>query len=215
MNKTPIALRWWFVALEILVFIITFVAFKISAILGLNVFLLFLILLFFTLKAAFPERFEKIKEARIKRLEEKNIPREFKHKTKPAPIVKTPQYDSPNLQGYIYEASFPQAKHFRGFKRIYLSVGIYEPNLEDILALKNLRPNFDLSGSNITLRRLNDRVQVFVDGFHVGTFWNDTSFSASNYRAVAEGRVEKVYVSISEQGSGRYSAYLYVLFKQF
>ena len=34
MDKTPIVLRWWFIVLEVIVFIIAFVAFKVSIILG-------------------------------------------------------------------------------------------------------------------------------------------------------------------------------------
>jgi hypothetical protein len=214
MDKTPIVLRWWFIVLEVIVFIIAFVAFKVSIILGLNVLLVFLILLFFTLKAAFPERFEKINKTRLKKLKEKNAPREFKHKRNPAPVAKMPvQYNSQNLQSYVYEASFPQATHFHGFKRIYLSVGDYEPVLEDIAALKAIRPDFDLSGTTITLKLFYLGIQVYVNDYHIGTFWDDSSSSPSNYKSVAEGKVEKAYVRISKKESGRYSSWLYLKFK--
>ncbi len=215
MSKTPIALRWWFIALEIIVFIITVVAFKISAILGLNVLLLFLILLFFTLKAAFPERAEKINETRLKKLKEKNAAHEFKHKRNSAPAAKAAiQYNYSDPPPCLAEFSFPQATHFREFKRIYLSIGIYEPILKDIEVLKTLRPNFDLSGTTITLKLFSFGVQVFVECFHVGSFWNDSDSSPSNYRAVEEGKVEKAYVSISQKKSGRYSGWLYVKLKE-
>lgn len=218
MKKTSFALQWWFVALEILVLFIAFLAYFVDLLLFLNVLLIFFILLFLTLKAAFPEKFEKIKEARIKKLKEKNAPREFKHKRKPAPVVyakKPTQYNLPNLSLCLAEFSFPQAKNFRGFKRIYLSIGIYEPVLKDLAMLKALRPNFDLTGASITLKQFHFGIQVFVDGFHVGTFWNDSDSSPSNYRTVAEGKVEEAYVSISQKDNGRYSGWLFVLFKPF
>lgn len=63
MKKTPLALRWWFVAIEIIVFFISFMFFTKSAFVGgFLFFVIFLIFLANTVKAMYPEKFKNIEK---------------------------------------------------------------------------------------------------------------------------------------------------------
>lgn len=98
----------------------------------------------------------------------------------------------------FFEQSFIQAKSFRGFKRVGLSVYGHKP-IED--GLNALRP-FDLKGREITLRGVESSglklLQVFVDGNHVGTLfeYNYTDI----FNAILAGKATAAYVKVEDDG---------------
>lgn len=133
-------------------------------------------------------------------------------KTEKKPIAKKTE-----IELGIYE--FEQAKGFRGFKRVPLTHYGYQPIEESINALKIKNPKhkedpeepeyiFDFEGADITIkniqfgtRKTDKCLLVFVDNWHVGTYFYDAEDDRNKavYKAFEKGKIEKVYVKMDRE----------------
>ena len=102
--------------------------------------------------------------------------------------------------------TYPSMKHFKGTKRLIVSVyGDTEQGEEHVAALLGDSDRFDSPGTDITLTSFRHSdgtgIKVAVDGQHIGVCWGPAKQNerSPEYHAAYTGAIDGVFVRIERE----------------